>query len=94
MTRTEAEIETAIFDAIEAFHTAAQGKGREAMLLAVGGLVALERLAMVLLGEEHPTTLALTAARAMRDVGGEMGVVVELAVVDADGDEPDGERWS
>jgi hypothetical protein len=49
---------------------------------------------MVLLGEEHPTTLALTAARAMRDVGGEMGVVVELAVVDADGDEPDGERWS
>jgi hypothetical protein len=60
---TDTAISNAILDSIVAFHEAAHGHGRDALVFAVGALTALERLAIVLLGEEHETALMLAAAR-------------------------------
>jgi hypothetical protein len=92
--KTDAQIILALSATIHMLHTEAIGKPREvreAVALASGGLRAVEEMAALLLGDDHYMTMELVALRAEREAALPPRDV-EMAVVDADGD--DGERWS
>jgi hypothetical protein len=69
MTRTLDEIDAAILSTVEAFCDVYDSGKTHGPAMAEGGLAAVERLATRLLGEDHPTTLALRTAREARHAG-------------------------
>jgi hypothetical protein len=76
--KTPEQITIALAATVQMLHAEAQGKDREGVLLAIGGLRAVEELSALLLGDEHPMTAGLKAAR-------------EGRVFEIDGDDA---RWS
>jgi hypothetical protein len=61
--KSPTQITIALAATVEMLHAEAQGKGREGVLRAVGGLRAVEELSALLLGDQHPMTVGLVAAR-------------------------------